>query len=73
MEPDDSDSAWHVDLLGSGSEADTSLYLKHYAAEEWRRCWLAEVPDYVMPAHANPPYDRDRFIRSVPNDAPSGM
>ena len=73
VDPDDSDSAWHVDLLGSGSEADTNLYLKYYADEEWRRHWLAECPDYVMPAHENPPYDRDRFIRSLANDAPNGM
>jgi hypothetical protein len=73
VDPADSDSAWHVDLLGSGSEVDTNLYLKYYADEEWRRQWLAEFPDYEMPAHENPPYDRDRRIRSLANNSPIGM
>ena len=60
--PDDPDSAWHVDLLGSGSETDTFLYLKYYADEDWRQQWLADFPGYDMPAHENPPYDRDRRL-----------
>jgi hypothetical protein len=58
----DPDSAWHLDLLGSGSEEDTYLYLKYYADEDWRRQWLADFSDYEMPAHEDPPYDRDRRL-----------
>lgn len=56
---DDVDGAWHVDLLGGWSEADTFLYLKYYADELWRQQWLADFPDYPMPTHEDPPYHRD--------------
>ena len=58
----DQDSACHYPLLGSGSEEDTYLYLKYFADEEWRKDWLEQYPDYVMPAHEDPPYDRDRLL-----------
>ena len=51
-----------MDLLGGWSDADTSLYMKYYADEESRREWLADFPDYDMPAHDDPPYDRDRLL-----------
>lgn len=58
----DQDSACHYQLLGSGSEEDTYLYLKYFADEKWREDWLKEDPDCVMPEHEDPPYDRDRYL-----------
>jgi len=52
-------SAWHIDVIGSGSDEDTYLWMKYYADEETRRRWMKDWPDYEMPAHEDPPYDRD--------------
>ena len=58
----DEDSACHIDLVGSGSEEDTFLYLKYYAEEDFRRSWRRDYPDDPLPDHEDPPYDRDRFL-----------
>jgi hypothetical protein len=55
-------SAWHIDMIGSGSDEDTYLWMKHYADEETRRQWKKDWPDYEMPEHEDPPYDRDRHL-----------
>ncbi len=60
--PVDEDSAWHIDLVGSGSGEDTAIYLRYYADEEERRCWAGEWPDEPMPEHEKPPYDRDQHL-----------
>jgi len=60
--PLDEASAWHLDILGSGSGEDTYLYLKYYADEVWRQRWLADFPTDEMPEHEEPPYDRDRHL-----------
>ena len=67
----DQDSACHYQLLGSGSEEDTYLYLKYFADEKWRQDWLKEDPDYVMPEHEDPPYDRDRLLPQPTYGPPS--
>lgn len=60
--PLDDSSTWHIDLLGSGSEEDTFLYLKYYADAATRRQWAANFPDDEMPEHEEPPLDRDRRL-----------
>ena len=49
-------------MLSSGSDEDTYLYLKYLANEKWRADWLKDFPDYVMPEHEDPPYDRNRLL-----------
>ncbi|MEA2601427.1 MAG: hypothetical protein QOF89_2419 [Acidobacteriota bacterium] len=60
--PDNPAYACHIDMVGSGSEEHTFLYMKYYADERARRSWLKEWPDDVMPDHEDPPYDRDRRL-----------
>jgi hypothetical protein len=57
-------SGWnhHLDLLSSGSDEDTFQYLKYYADEEYRAQYAQDWPDDPMPAHVDPPYDRDRRL-----------
>jgi hypothetical protein len=60
MLPEASRGAWHVDL--PGDDPDSRLYLTYYAREDDRKHWLEDFPDYDMPAHADPPYARDRLL-----------
>ncbi|HZS44399.1 MAG TPA: hypothetical protein VFC63_04810 [Blastocatellia bacterium] len=55
-------SAWHLDLVSSGSEEHIYLWMKYYADEETRKQWKADWPDYEMPPHEDPPYNRDEFL-----------
>ena len=56
------DAGYCIDLVGSGSDEDIELHMKYYASEENRLHWLQRFPDYPMPPHEDPPYDRDRFL-----------
>ena len=62
LQPANPDFAYHLDLIGSGSEEDNDLYLKYYADEDERRSWADEWPDDALPAHEQPPFDRDRHL-----------
>ena len=60
--PVDPYSAHHLDLLGTGSEEDTYLFLKYYADENWRQQWALDFPMDPMPDHEDPPFERDRQL-----------
>jgi hypothetical protein len=60
--PIDEFSSCVIDLVGSGSEEHIHLHLKYYAGTESRRHWAEEFPEYEVPAHEEPPFDRDRFL-----------
>lgn len=54
-------SACQIQMLGDTPE-DISLYLKFYADDAWRRQWHEDFPGDPIPAHEDPPYDRDRLL-----------
>lgn len=60
--PDDPDSAWHIDFIGSGSEEDVVLYLTYYADEEERQEWAEDWWDGPLPTPKPLPHDRDRHL-----------
>src|SRR5262249_51388616 len=60
--PNDPDSAWHIDFVGSGSEEDTTLFLTYYADEEERQQWAEDWWDGPLPTPKPRPYDRDRYL-----------
>ena len=66
--PDDP-GVWHVDLVSSGSDEDVHAWLKYYADERDRQDWLADFPDYAMPAHEDPPFDRDSRLPHAYDEA----
>ncbi|HEY3132340.1 MAG TPA: hypothetical protein VGL91_22990 [Acidobacteriota bacterium] len=62
VSPDDPNGGYHIDFVGSGSEEDIELYLKHYADDASRKHWQADFADASIPEHIDPPYDRDRHL-----------
>ena len=60
--PPTSEMNYQLDLVGSGSDEDIDLWMRYYADEETRRQWAAQWPDYAMPPHEDPRYDRDRYL-----------
>lgn len=52
----------HIDVCSSGIDDYKDVYYKYYADEEERKSWKNEEPDYEMPEHEDPAFDRDRFL-----------
>ncbi len=61
--------SWHIDLLGGCGEEDIYLFHKHYADEKDRAIWAKDWPEDEMPAHVDPPYDRDRLLPQDPMES----
>jgi len=55
-----------IDPIGSGSEADTAIWLRFYATKEDRARWAKHYPGDSMPASERPPHDRDRLLPKAP-------
>lgn len=60
--PENPAYAYHIDLVGSGSEEHVHLYMKYFASEKERQQWLKDWPDDPMPDREKPLYDRDRRL-----------
>jgi hypothetical protein len=54
--------AMHLDLLGSGSEDDTRLWLSFYADHQQRQEWQDQFPKESLPPQRDPISDRDDFL-----------
>ena len=70
--PHDPTFSLHLDVLGSGSEANVATYLRYYADETTRARWAQDFPQCAVPPHEDPPYDRDRFLPHRDWEAESG-
>ena len=70
MLPPAANSAWHIQLLGGGSEEDNLLYLTYYADDAARQHWHEDFPNDPLPDHQDPPYDRDRLLPKPDYDPP---
>jgi len=68
--PPDPAGAYHLSPLGGCSEEDIQLQMKYYADDKWREQLQKEFPDFVMPAHEDPPYDRDRLLPQPDYEGP---
>ncbi|WFB35239.1 hypothetical protein P3T73_13820 [Kiritimatiellota bacterium B12222] len=54
--------AMHLDLLGSGSEEDTRIWLAYYADDMQREEWLEQFPDEELPDQKKLACDRDQHL-----------
>ena len=62
---------YFLDMVGSGSEEDTILWLKYYATDQERAEECEYYPDSIPP-HEAPPYPRDHLLPHPP-DGPGGV
>ena len=60
--PEAVDCAWHIDLVGDGSDESTRAWLRYYAIAMDRQLWAAEFPDEPLPEHDDLPHDRDQHL-----------
>lgn len=58
----DMNLAYHIDVIGSGSDEDNKIYLKYYADDDERSLWAKEFPDDLMHSREQPAFDRDSHL-----------
>jgi hypothetical protein len=64
--PENPGFVYGIDILGSGSDEDVTLYMKYFADEEYRQRWAKDFPDFEMPPRDAPPFDRDKDLPQSP-------
>ena len=64
--PDNPSYAYIIDPIGNGTDEHNQIYLKHYADEQYRNDWAHDWPDDPIPAHEDPPFDRDSSLPQSP-------
>ena len=64
--PENPGFVYGIDLVGSGSDEDIFLWMKYFADEDTRKQWLKDFPDYEMPPHEDPLFDRDKDLPKSP-------
>lgn len=52
----------HVDVLGTGTDADNENWLRYYADDVLRGIWARDFPEDPLPASEAAPFDRDRWL-----------
>lgn len=60
--PDDFTFAYHIDVIGSGSDEDLALFLQYYADDDARDLWADQLSDVPVPNRQPPPFQRDHRL-----------
>jgi hypothetical protein len=50
----------------SGGLTSEEIFLRYYADKAEEELWRSSEPNFVLPPHVDPPYDRDRFLPVPP-------
>jgi len=64
--PENPGYVYGIDIVGSGSEEDMHTYMRYFADDEYRQSWAKDFPDFEMPPHEIPPFDRDKDLPKSP-------
>lgn len=65
---DSVNGAMHLDIIGSGSEEDTAIWLSYYASDFDRESWQDEFEDEVLPPRKAHKVDRDAALPRADDD-----
>jgi hypothetical protein len=56
-------------LMPDGTEPETSIFFRYFADDDWRRDRMKDEPQYTMPPHEDPPYNRDALLPQPNHDS----